>query len=627
MINIILIVALIVALALVVYFFFVRKEESELVSGDEVQECFTEEFLKNEIITSIDTILRTDYAALNLNRVETEKNNRNKATLHAAIRTCSCGDFGSKSYVKDCIKDLLQRKLHFTEENQDKVIPFNEPAALSSLQKFEILLYLYEKKYGANGFEELMLQNNLAAAIGTGGDVRYEVTCKDIGLVYARHQSLVKELSYYDKLNIVTQREYELTYGLGVVDILRDMNLDGINFGTSGYPSSFFIKGMNASYGAGKGELPRTASNAVWVIFKGKLVKMSCIGFGSDKELIRVAKRTFRYDSPGTLDAETGYIVNFMKDGMRVSVARPPVCETWTVFLRNLSVAAKMQLSELYPYEGVEKLVKLVRYLMLGKRNIAITGPQFSGKSTCLMSIVRYFPASYSIRVMEMAFELYLRRVYPEKNVVTFRETPSVPAAEILDFMKKTDCDVTVLGEIAQAALAAWAIEAGEVGGSQIIFTNHAKTSEALVEYFRNSLIKVSGFNSETLIDRMCSRILNFDIHLERTAEGLRYPSRVTQIHQSSAEDYPSKIEEATREFYWRQTDRRETETTNILVWEDGVFKFANPLSRSNVEEIWSALPESERSGFMKFVEDVAVEAEEYQRMRESSQFSFGAVS
>lgn len=613
MLNVIIIVALLIAFCAMFYFFFLKKEESALISGERPDECFNEEFLRDEIVRSFDTILRTDYASLNLNKVETEKNERNKIMLHSATKLCSCGDYSSKSYVKDCIKDLLQRKLHFTEENQNKVIHFDDPLLLSAQDKFEILLYLYEKKYNDCGFEEMMLQNGLDNPIGAGGDMHFEVTCADIDTVFRRHAKLIAALDYYDKLNIVTQREYQLSYGLGVIDSLRDMKLDGINCGTSGYPSSFFIRGMDAMYGAKKGELPLTACNAVWVIFKGKLIHMSCLGFGSDKELIRVAKRVFRYDNPGTLDAETGYIVNYMKDGMRVSVARPKTCETWTFFLRNLSVAAKMKLNELYPYNGVDKLITLVRYLVLGKRNIAITGPQYSGKSTALMSMIRYFPAAASIRVMEMAFELYLRRIYPEKNIVTFKEAGDASAASILDFMKKTDCDVMVLGEIAQAVLAAWAIEAGEVGGSQFMFTNHAKTAKDLIEYCRNSTIKVSGFNNEKLIDRMCARILNFDIHLEREFEGKRYPSRITQILPSNLYDYPSDLTEATKEYYYRRTDRREFDDVDIMRFEDNEFIFTNPLNEFVVKEIYAALPIDERDEFLNFTKQIEAEAKVYQ--------------
>lgn len=615
MINVLIIVALVVAFCVMFYFFFLKKEESALVSGEKLVECFNEEFLRDEIVKSFDTILRTDYASLNLNKVETEKNERNKAMLKAATRSCSCGDYSSKSYVKDCIKDLLQRKLKFTEENQDAVIPFNDYASLSSKDKFEILLYIYEKKYNDCGFEELMIQNGLDNPIGEGGDAFYEVTCYDVDVVFRRHAKIVSALDYYDKLNIVTQRVYELSYGLSVVDILRDMKLDGINCGTSGYPSSFFIRGMDAMYGAKKGELPMTACNAVWVIFKGKLIHLSCIGFGSDKELIRVAKRVFRYDSPGTLDAERGYIVNYMKDGMRVGVARPKTCETWTFYLRNLNVAAKMSIAELYPYAGVDKCITLVRYLVLGSRNIAITGPQFSGKSTALMSIVRYFRASASIRVMEMAFELYLRRIYPDRNIVTFKEAGDASATAILDFMKKTDCDITVLGEIAQASLAAWAIEAGEVGGSQMLFTNHAKTARDLIEYCRNSTIKVSGFNNEKLIDRMCARILNFDIHLNREADGRRYPSRITQILPSDLQGYPSSLDDATKEYYFRQTDRPEFEDVDILRFENDEFVFVNPLNPEVVSEIEFTLPNSEKPGFLEFVKRIEREADSYQSM------------
>ena len=58
-----------------------------------------------------------------------------------------------------------------------------------------------------------------------------------------------------------------------------------------------------------------------------------------------------------------------------------------------------------------------------------------------------------------------------------------------------------MFGEIAQAAVAALAIQMGQVGAGQIYFTNHAITTSDLVEYFRDALIEKSGYTNEKLVE------------------------------------------------------------------------------------------------------------------------------
>ncbi len=74
---------------------------------------------------------------------------------------------------------------------------------------------------------------------------------------------------------------------------------------------------------------------------------------------------------------------------------------------------------------------------MRGARITAITGSQGSGKTTLLMSLVQHIYPTMTLRVQEMAFELHLRKLYPYRNILTFKETETVSGQAGLDLQKR----------------------------------------------------------------------------------------------------------------------------------------------------------------------------------------------
>src|SRR5690606_24422094 len=81
----------------------------------------------------------------------------------------------------------------------------------------------------------------------------------------------------------------------------------------------------------------------------------------------------------------------------------------------------------------------LLRWLMLGEVTQAFTGRQSSGKTTLMRACVRYIDPRYTIRVLEMSSELYLRETYQTRNILSAVETQHVSATEVQDSFKKSD--------------------------------------------------------------------------------------------------------------------------------------------------------------------------------------------
>ncbi len=94
-------------------------------------------------------------------------------------------------------------------------------------------------------------------------------------------------------------------------------------------------------------------------------------------------------------------------------------------------------LEQLIRDEHAELPIALIRYLVMGERITAITGAQGSGKTTLLMAMVRHISALLPIRVQEMSFELQLRKIYPNRNILSLRETETISGQAGLDIQKK----------------------------------------------------------------------------------------------------------------------------------------------------------------------------------------------
>lgn len=126
-----------------------------------------------------------------------------------------------------------------------------------------------------------------------------------------------------------------------------------------------------------------------------------------------------------------------MKDHSRVVVVRPPFAESFAFFVRKFDTIEQKNISELIKDKGCAIPIDIIKWLILGCRVCGITGSQGSGKTTLLMSLIGFIHPSYNLRIQELSFELNLRQVYPDRNILSFRETDYVSGQEGLDIQKK----------------------------------------------------------------------------------------------------------------------------------------------------------------------------------------------
>jgi pilus assembly protein CpaF len=618
-VNIAFIIIILFLVGVVVFFKLTDKKQLRR-DPHELDKKYTIGGMIEYVKSAFDDMTKTNLEHLGLSEEAFIRRTNQILQLKKSLKGSTHGDLQDKLYVKETMFDLFLKNYDLNDVNINWIIPFDHNKELSHQDKFEILLFHYKRKHRFNALTELIETHRMAElkkVIENAESESYIITPEEIDDVFKK-ESIT--LNFEDKLYIIVQRVYQQFKGFSVIDEIRDMRIDGVSGGVSGTPINqlepddgmiHFADQINKNSNL-------MAHDSVWIFFKGKSVHLSFLSFGSESELIRVCQNIYKYKNPGQLSEHNGFKVNEMKDGSRIVVVRPPFSESWAFFVRKFDTQSATLEQLISENSGNRQLViKLMIFLIKGGRVTAITGSQGSGKTTLLMALVKYINATYTLRVQEMSFELHLRKIYKQRNILTFRETDTISGQEGLDVQKKTDGTVNILGEVATDKVAAWMIQITQVASLFTIFTHHAKTFQNLIYSLRNSLLKSNVFHNEKIAEEEVVRVINFNIHLGKDTNGTRYISRITEciplkqdkapivfVDIDSPDERLQTFFQATVEYYEHSKNRKVFEESNIIEYKNGDYIAVNPISESNMAEMKDLMSTADQEKFEEFLEE-----------------------
>lgn len=564
---------------------------------------------------TIDEILKSTIDEKKLSIEEYEKRKVRKQKLNSCLKRCGVGDLGAKEFVKSYIEDLLTKLYGINEENINFIINFNKPTSLTAQDKFEIILHHYKKEYEYNALKKLITKYNLDILRTSDEGKKFFISSADIEKIYSKETI---NLNFQDKLKIITQRIYSTYKGLGVVDEIRDMKVNGLSLGASGIPEDFLSSfQIDLSSLKDRFEYIPKSYDGIWLYHEGKEIQLEFMSFGSYKELERVCKNSYKFNNPGQFSQSDGYIFNTSADNSRVTVFRPPFCESWVCFIRKFNV--DVQLEDFLKGENADKVLQLGKYMVKGEQTFIITGDQGSGKTTLLKGFIKEIPPFHTLRISEAFFETHLRSLMPNRNIVTIQDTLNISRDKALDAFKKTNGSITIIGEIAEDEDVKYFVKVQQVSKATL-GTHHADKFHKLIRSLTNALINIKMFNDESIAEEQVVSILNFDIHLEKTAEGERYIQRITECIPVEEEgfsmdfqDYDNINEkldafmETTTEFFRRMTNKRKYKAVNIVEYniDKAKYEFKNSISQDRIREMSKNMFEEDRKDFKKFVNEL----------------------
>lgn len=585
------------------------------------QNAGIERFKMSEIISfvsnTIDEVTKKGISDAGLTAEEYEKRENKRRRLQHSMKECVFGSMADKQLVKDFISDLLEGMYGVGTNTVNYILPFGKEEYLSVQDKFDILLHKYKKVHGKKALDELIQRHELDKLQQLDGMLYFCITSEDIDEIW---QVEKPSLTFRDRLDVVVQRVYSQYKGYNCIDDLLDMQIDGVSGGVNGLPEAFIYDHSN-DYEAYLNRMdferiPRSYES-VWIFYRGKSVHLKFLSFGSYGELQRICENIYKFGSPGQLSQATGYKVNKLKDGSRVVVLRPEFCEGWVFFVRKFDLP-DISLNWLIRDKGADIVQQFLVYLVKGCRNIAITGQQGTGKTTLLNALIEHVYSVYTLRILEMAFELHVRARFPNRNIVTVQETDSISGQNGLDIFKKTDGTVTIVGEVASDPVAAYMIQTAQVASLFTLFSHHAKTFKELVLSLRNSLLKTGIFQNETIAEEQIVRTLHFDIHLKKSITGKRFIERITECIPLDEEEYPTGFRQATtledmqRSFYEtlltffkKMTGRKLYTWHDIMAFDEEQEQYVtvNRPTEATLKDMKSFMISEDKAQFAAFIE------------------------
>lgn len=607
LINYLLIIAIFAVLAYVAYRYV--KSLSNIRDDDFFSDDYRDVItLKNKIAREFAGMLKENFREKNMTKAELEQKQKSKSILRKSLKEAAYGNAKAKKSIKLYIKQMLldpDMNLGINEQTINEIIPFEKADDLKSQDKFEILLYvaynlMLDKEghpYKQNGFMRVIKDNGILDPVKVNDEWMYDFTKERLDQVY-RDVISKYELSFNDKLEILSQRIFEMYKGFGAVDALFDTNIDEVDAGLSGiskdgYDITNSAKNLTYTY------------QSIWVMIGGVKLRMSCISFGSQEELVRVVNNIYKYGANKVLSKKSGYVVSTMKNGSRIVVMRPPFANTYAFLARKFDSTPSVAPQDLI--KGNNNIIPLtmLKWLIKGQRTIGITGAQGTGKSTMLKSLIRFIDSAFSLRVQEISAELNLNYTYPNRNIISFQETESIKSQEGLNFQKKTSGDINIIGEVAEAAQANFVIQTAMVASLFAMFTHHAKTAYDFVIAIANNLLDpdVGIYREKKEAVEMAAKILNIDVHLENR-KGHRFLERITEIVPVTEMKYPTDNdpdkthEDDEKEYFKRMTDRDLFDVRDIVRYDNGEFVLVNLPTENMMNDIRSKLTYEEEAEF-----------------------------
>lgn len=401
LINLVLIAVIFGVLAVIGYRYV--KSLSDIRDDDFFSDDYTDIMtIKNKISREFAGMLKENFREKNMSREEYEQKQRSKAILRKSLKEAAFGNLKAKKNIKLYIKNMLldpDMNLGINEATINEVIPFGKAEDLKNQDKFEILLYVaYNlmqdergKPYRQDGFIKVIKDNGVLDPVMVNGEWMYDFTREKLDAVY-RAVMQGYDLTFNDKLEILSQRIFEIYKGFGAVDALFDTGIDEVDAGLSGIPKDGYdisnsAKNLTYTY------------QSIWLMVGGVKLRMSCLSFGSQEELVRVVNNIYKYGANKVLSKKSGYVVSTMKNGSRIVVMRPPFANTYAFLARKFDSTPSIAPQDLIVGNNAVIPLTLLKWLIKGQRNIGITGAQGTGKSTMLKSLIRFIDPSLSLRV------------------------------------------------------------------------------------------------------------------------------------------------------------------------------------------------------------------------------------
>lgn len=637
-----------IALAVVagITFFIYRMRKSERPDLDYLERVSLDSLL-GVVKREMAELIRDDDLVIT-NDLHFEAISRIKRRIKIAQDDSINGIKSAKKIIIAQIREIVERELPTVKDVYD-VIGFNELNFLEPYYKWEILIYKLKKRIPSGKVihyldseyalsKERMIIDPLDTSEQPGMVKRRIVNEVLIDEMFSKEVITWTEeegaeppeepLKYTEMLDIISIIIFTRYRGIGKVDTLRELDIDGFHFGTSG-SIRYKIEGNF--------EAPYRTTNSVWVQINAEWIHFAFIDFYKENEMKRIVNQMVSWGTTAPMTEKSPAKVNDDAEGNRVTAIRPPAGEDWAVFLRKFSsgiykvplLLNKMTPEVVSPTTGEvikpsteilhnwQLVDRLVYFLMKSESTTAFTGQQNTGKTSMMKAAIEYTPEK-NIRILEMSFELALREIYPHRDTYDVKPTDYITSSQLQDLLKKTDGYMSMVGEVAEDIVAARMIQFCLIASAFTIFSHHGKDDYGLINGLTNSLVASGEYGDHAVAMSTVLDAIKNNVHLyfHRGQRVVQYVSEIVKLDEISPYPDLSKcgsvveaLEQLTkvqREYYTRSTDRVKFESRKIIVFDEKTMTYRPNqwYTSETFKRMCSNMQPDDRKDFIKFYND-----------------------
>ena len=463
--------------------------------------------------------------------------------------------------------DTIYEDLRVTEDNGfiDYIIPFNSPAQLTSLEKFEILMYLHHtvESNGRDGaFRKLInkypyhTKQRVENHYTSDNFALYE---EDIDRMYQEYFSTPNDnrqlpiLTFADKVEIVVQRLYEDAFGLKVIDTLAYSDINEVGFGNDG---KYIYCWDDLKY---------------WLKFMTL----------SEDDARIVQERAISWDSNvGPLNEAHPERLCHRADGARITVTQKPYFSARNLCIRIFN-KSHSTFYELVPEDRLKIIT--IAGVKLGLKFLH-QGSLGTGKSTLAQVEFEICDDFFHIGLAEDHFEQHLMDKYTGKRVIEGQAIKGRTLEDVVTTFKRMSVDIACLGEFRTGEALYAYLQLVQAVSIAAWTTGHIIRPEFTVPYCKNMLMGTGKYQNEQAAVMDVIHNINL-IYQHEIIDGVRVVSQIVEIEPLVETSFMSSVDislnmdkDLLEKIYYIQEIQKNPSNmyrlNKIMEYTEGEFKF-----------------------------------------------------
>lgn len=427
------------------------------------------------------------------------------AIVDEAIKT-------EKYYPTDDKKKKEELARLYKAEQGLKLLATDGSVEAREFTRNKILFILSQMKdiINASNIAEIILQYHIDYFKNIYSDNFHNKTEKPIDREiesYFQRYSISKYDSFDRKLLKLAQIVYQELYGYSILDELI-------------FESEF-------------NEVACNRYDYSWVQYKGikRRIPNRKFKFASEDFYRKIIENRLTAMAREEMNAGEPFINCTLKNGCRVTAARPPLSRSFVVNIRLFTYRdVKAELRNKFMEEKMLKLIEVLT--RKGRRNIAIIGEQGSGKTTVAEElIIKNLDDDLSIGLAEYTHELNIADNYPDKNVVELQYGKEFEPTDITEMFFRFNRDIVIYGEVRSPSEAFEMIKAMLRQARGSLFTFHSSSVRRMIHDLRQLLMQTKYYTDyrEAQFDVADAVDIVIQIKLDRST-GTRYVYKVSEV-------------------------------------------------------------------------------------------------